>query len=209
MKHILFILTVLFLSSCTSDSVSAELLIVQLHLVNSDASAASGINVSVSSSDGSYEDALVHGITDENGNVQLVFPELEDKEYAVSFLENEVYLEHQITGLQHGDFSNYTFSPENYVLYKKAESVTLQIIPHSISEASILSVWVIGDVIPESVDWHPEPSITDDYYFRTRYTVLKNSNVTVHYLIQNLGTIQELTVNVSIPDSDITYNLDY
>lgn len=207
-KMVLFLAFVA--ASCTNDLGRDTLLIGEMKLVHRDGTPAANVVVNVFNHDslGWPGSELAKTTTDPNGNARLVFPET-DGPYGFSVYDNREYFGSETLGFTSEDFSDYTVVLPQMTVYRKSEAVILQLIPTRISDASILSLWISGSPIPEDPDGFPTNHPEDDYVFKTRHDVLKNSTITVHYLIEESGEIMEMEFDLNIGESDLTHYLEY
>ncbi|RYG34346.1 MAG: hypothetical protein EOO01_32340 [Chitinophagaceae bacterium] len=198
-------------ASCTNDLGRDRLFIAELQLLKSDGTPANNVEVSsfVHTVDGTNSEDLSKAKTDANGNVRVFIPEIENSEYGLRINDSEQYYGYEVVVLTELDFVNYTFAADPIVVYQKAEAVILQLIPTQVSDALIVSLWITGNPIIQDDDWDYVTNPEDGYYFKTRYEVLRNSSITVHYLTENSGVVSESTVELNIGTTNLTHNLEY
>lgn len=196
------------LLSCTDNSYDADRrFLVDMQLVGRDGNPIVGKKIFVASSELYKEaDTVASDVSDASGRVRIVFP-YSYEGVNIGFAGSGDYQRRVVRYLNVGDFNDFTFPMTQLVLFRKDEVTTLQIIPQQQTAAQLTAIQIEA---PTSEIYLGRNPFTDDYAEpETFYSLIKNTEIIIHYTLTEGETETQHTTPLAIGSEPVTHTLAY
>lgn len=212
MKKISSFLFLLLLSSCGISYDGETRLVNEFHVVDSNGESVAGVSVAIIVGVDEQSETISNGITDQNGNLRLIFSAPSDANGRINFViadNNPTFLSKTYRNILKSDYVAYKISLDNIVLYKPTEATNLFVTTQQTTpNTGIQNLSVISSGDAQHIDYHPF-----DMEFETNFNVLKNQTVTLGYTLIDFSVTPAIetnhTVAIPIGNDPVDYTLTY
>lgn len=158
-------------------------------------------------------DNISYANTDGNGySIQIFPPRKNEGTFSIRINPNSgIYQSKVIYNINESDFQDYILKLGTVTLFKNEDITYFDIVLKQVSENVILKSLEIDAISSDSyVNYH---EIEDEYFFpETSFHILKNQSFRIFYSVihnTNPPTLSEHSVNISIGDEELIYELEY
>lgn len=210
MKKIICFLTVFLLLSCEIQYEGKRRFVAETTVTDRDGNPLEDITIEVDAGD----DNISYNSTDKNGYSIQMFP---SRDRGGSFSINinpdgNVYRSKVISNIKESDFVDFKFNLGSITLFKNEDITSFHIDLEQVSENTRLESLEINAITSESyIDYN---ELEEEYFYpETYFDIIKNQTFTLFYSVRNLNTspstLSEYSVNVTIGNAPLVYELEY
>lgn len=220
MNKLLIFLGFVFLTSCSIEYDGNTRLQLKTKIVKSDGTPLTKTRVTVNvysslSTFNTSSDVISTGITDENGDIEILFPSPDSDNYRIEFVftnEDTSYVQKRIDYVLRTDFVNYKLFLDPIMLYKSDELVNFQLSFNKVNSTSSLNNFNFNGITFNPIEYYnpfEDVYITDD--FAMNFVAKKNQIFQVEYSVNNTSTNtnSDYTIQIPISTTNVNYTINY
>jgi len=214
MKKIIGLIAVFALISCEVQYDGSTRFIIKTTVIDEDGNPIKDIQVDVNAEDDNISDNISYTYTDENGFSFQVFPPLKRQgSFSIDINpDGQTYQSKMIRNIKESDFQDLVFDLGTVTLIKNENIVEFKIRLNRVNENNSIEDIEINAIMPEEfIDYHGP--LEEYYYPETYFRVLKNQNFTIFYSVRDSSTdpqtVTDYSVNASVGNQSVTYQLEY